>query len=155
MARDYKIRQTGGPSPAVDGDWEISKTLTVDGASTLTGAVAAASTMSVAGALTTTGGVIGVPAAIAANGTLAGAGPYIFNGASASVNMPLVASFDGYTIILANQNGTGTCLLVDDATDSAPLIVNGATGASYSLGTLATVQLTAYAAGTCWFGISG
>jgi hypothetical protein len=75
----------------------------------------------------------------------------VFNGASGAVHLPLVASFDGVTIIVANQNGTGTATLTDDATDSAPLIGNGATGASFLLTPLEVVHLTAYAAGTCWF----
>lgn len=149
--RNYIFTDKGGPTPGVDGDWAVSGAVEIDGASTLTGAVAAASTMSVAGALTATGGVIGVPAAIAANGTLAGAGPYVFNGADGAVHMPLVASFDGVTIIVANQNGTGTATLTDDATDSAPLIGNASSGASFLLTPYEVVHLTAYAAGTCWF----
>jgi len=41
--------------------------------------------------------------------------------------------------------------LTDDATDSAPLIGNGATAGSFLLTPLEVVHLTAYAAGTCWF----
>jgi len=150
MARDYKIIQKS-PQPGVDGDWVVSGAAEIDGASTLTGAVTAGSTMSVAEAITATGGIIGAPTAIAANGTLAGAGPYVFNGANAAIHMPLVASFDGVTIIVANQNGTGTATITDDATDSAALVGNGASETSFLLTPYEVVHLTAYAAGTCWF----
>jgi len=139
MPRNYVITDTSGMTPGIDGDWAVSKNLEVDGISTLTGAIIA------------TGGIIRVPEAIAADGTLAGAGPYVFNGASGAIHMPLVASFDGVTIIVANQNGTGTATLTDDAVDSAPLIGNGATSASFIITPYEVVHLTAYAGGTCWF----
>ena len=152
--RDYMKRSKGQPL-GIDADLAITGAVTLDSTLAVTGATTQTGALGVTGALTYDTGLVCTPATIAANGTLAGKGLYVFNGASASINMPLVSTYDGYTITVANQNGTGTCLLVDDATDSAPLIVNGATAASYSLGTLATVRLTAYAAGTCWFGISG
>ncbi len=148
MARDYKWVSNGNEM-GIEGAIGITGAVTMDSPLALTGA------LDVTGALTYDTGLVCTPTTIAADGTLGGKGLYVFNGASASINMPLVTTYDGYTITVANQNGTGTCLLVDDAADSAELVVSGTAGASYSLGVLETVRLTAYATGTCWFGITG
>ena len=151
MGRDYKIRQKG-QTPAVDGDWAVSGAMTVDGAVTLTGALTQTGAIGAAALLTYSAGqAVGAAAAIAADGTLGGLGMYVFNGADANINMPLVATNDGLHIIVANQNGTGTATINDDATDSAALVGNGATGASFLLTPLEVIHMTAYSAGTCWF----
>ena len=154
MARDYIVRSKGGLDPAIDGNWAVSGDMTVDGATTLTGATTQTGALSVTGALTFSTGLKCVGASIAANGTLAGKGLYVFNGANGNVNLPLVATYDGYIVTVANINGTGTCTIIDNATDSAAIVAGGASGTSLLVTPYTSVTLRAYAAGTVWVGVN-
>jgi len=147
MSRNYKWI-SAGEEIGVDAPLGITGAVTHDSTLTQTGAATFAAKVTSAQLPTT------APAAIAANGTLSTSGVYIFNGADGAVHMPPVATNDGVTYVVANINGTGTATITDDATDSAPLIVDGATGASFLLTPNEVVHLVGYAAGTCWVGIS-
>jgi len=144
---DWVLRSTGAPV-GIDADVEITGAATITGALTQTGAV------TVAGDITASTGFARTMNAIAANGTIGNAGYYIFNGADAAIHMPPISGYDGKTIVIACINGTGTATLNDDATDSAALIVSGATGAAFALTPNVVCSLTAYEAGTCWVGVS-
>ena len=154
MARDYKWISKG-QELGIDAAVGITGAVTMDSTVTASGAFTASSTSTLTGKVTMAAGMVssGI-GAIAANGTLGTNGVYVFNGADGAIHMPPVATNDGLHIIVVNQNGTGTATITDDATDSAPLIVDGATGASFLLTPLETVHLVGYKTGTCWFGIS-
>jgi len=147
MATDW-VRKDNAQTIGFDGAVEITGAATITGALTQTGAA------TVAGDLTASTGFTRTMNAIAANGTVGNAGYYVFNGANANIHMPPIAGYDGKTIVIANINGTGTATLTDDATDSAALVVSGATGASFALTPNVVCSLTAYEAGTCWVGVS-
>ena len=153
MARDYKWTSKG-QEMGIDGAIGITGAVTLDSTCTITGATTQTGALGVTGALTYNTGLVCTPATIAADGTLAGKGLYIFNGGNGAIHLPLVTTYNGYTVRVTNNNGTGTATLTADAADSAAIVAGADSAGTFLITPYTSITLTAYSAGTIWAGQS-